>query len=251
MRIIHIAAASGIALACALAGPMAVAEQQTGGDTWQLQQGQQAGGAWQAQQGQQGGAMGSGAAMDQAGALGQQGQTTSKRVGDITGTRVVNRSGEKVGRIDEIVRRSQEGADQAGIGQPDEHYAVISAGGFLGIGTTHVVMPLSELSIHEDQVVLPQTAATEDQLRQRESYDEALYEEVDEDMQVRIERSEFAAFEGDRQPGLDTRQQDRGGMQDQGTTGQDMRYRDTDPGIGTGTGTGTGRDTGAGTGMND
>jgi sporulation protein YlmC with PRC-barrel domain len=191
-----IAAASIVALALGFAGPAAFAEQQGMQQGSQQQTGQQAG--------QQ---------------AGQQGQKMQVRVSELTGKDVVNRQGEQIGDIDEIVRKSDD--DQA------KAHAVISVGGFLGMGDKDVLVPLDRLSMQEDKIVLPQDMASKDALeRQPEWKDqEEDYDKVSDSEQVEIERSEFAAFERGQQ-GATGQQPGR-----QGTMpGQDYQQRDQQQG---------------------
>lgn len=63
------------------------------------------------------------------------------RASDVTGTNVYNPQGEHLGSIDDIV-----------IGKRDGHvkYAIMSFGGFLGIGEEYTPMPWSELDYDVD-----------------------------------------------------------------------------------------------------
>jgi len=81
----------------------------------------------------------------------------------VLGAEVVTAAGEEVGEIEDVV------LDQHG-----EYYAVLSVGGFLGIGEKKVAVPLDELQLREDQVYL-MAAATEEQLEQMPEYDEQQY----------------------------------------------------------------------------
>ncbi len=66
-----------------------------------------------------------------------------------------------------------------------EIYAVVSAGGFLGlIGDSEIVFPYSAISMDGDRVIID-TNLTEDTLEEREDYDEALYTVVPDDRIVR------------------------------------------------------------------
>jgi sporulation protein YlmC with PRC-barrel domain len=154
-----IAAASTLALTVALAAPAAFAEQQA-------QAGQQQQRAGMQQQG-------------------QQGQQMTKQVKDLTGMKVVNRQGKQIGDVDEIVRKSQDGKE----------HAVISVGGFLGVGDKDVAVPLDKLSISGDKVVLPQEMQTKSALEQQPAWDRQQYNELADSEQVQIQQSEFAAFE--------------------------------------------------------
>lgn len=176
-----IATASIVALALGVAAPAAFAQQG-------MQQGSQPQTGMQA---------------------GQQDQKKMQvRVSELSGKQVVNRQGEQIGDIDEIVRKSDEDNAKA--------HAVISVGGFLGMGDKDVLVPLDRLSMQRDNILLSEDLSSKDALeRQPEWKDkEDDYEKVSDSEQVEIERSEFAAFE-------------RG---QQGTTGQQPGRQGTMPG---------------------
>ncbi|BBK40811.1 hypothetical protein STVA_08310 [Allostella vacuolata] len=69
--------------------------------------------------------------------------TTGMRVTKIIGTNVKNSAGETVGSIDDLVVREK---DQVVM-------AVLSVGGFLGIGDRKVAVPWSELSFGTDSTI--------------------------------------------------------------------------------------------------
>ncbi len=85
-------------------------------------------------------------------------------VEDVLGAEVVNAAGDAIGEIEDMV------LDQNG-----DYYAILSVGGFLGIGEKKVAVPLDELRPAEDQVYL-MAAATEEQLEQMPEYDEQQYQ---------------------------------------------------------------------------
>jgi hypothetical protein len=77
------------------------------------------------------------------------GYRTSKVVGSI----VVNEAKETVGTIDDLIVTPTEKVP----------FAVLSIGGFLGMGTRYVVVPFSSLQVKDKQMVLP--GATKDSLK--------------------------------------------------------------------------------------
>jgi hypothetical protein len=93
---------------------------------------------------------------------------------------VVNPLGEKVGKVDSIIR-SREGGT--------EIQAVISSGGVLGIGASEVAVPIDSLELSEDKL---QISATQEELEARENYEPGAYVEVEPTDQP---ISEFSAFE--------------------------------------------------------
>ena len=81
---------------------------------------------------------------------------------DLVGKKVVNQEGEEVGEIEDIV-----------IGTDDKVVqAVVSVGGFLGVGEKNVAVSFDELQPGRDEAVLMNRASVED-LKQRPAYDEA------------------------------------------------------------------------------
>ena len=82
----------------------------------------------------------------------------------LLGSPVVNSKGDEVGKIEDVV------LDQTG-----KYYAVVSVGGFLGIGAKDVALPLNDLQLGQDEAYL-MSAETEDQLEQMPEYDENQYQ---------------------------------------------------------------------------
>jgi putative membrane protein len=80
------------------------------------------------------------------------------RAQDVIGTGVVNTKGDKVGKVTDLV-----------IDQNKVEYAVVSVGGFLGIGDKNVAIPLGQLKLGKDKSYLL-SAETEDQLKQMPEY---------------------------------------------------------------------------------
>ena len=77
------------------------------------------------------------------------GYRTSKVVGSI----VVNEANQTVGTIDDLIVTPNEKVP----------FAVLSVGGFLGMGTKYVVVPFSSLQMRDKQMVL--AGATKDSLK--------------------------------------------------------------------------------------
>ncbi len=77
------------------------------------------------------------------------GYRTSKLVGSV----VVNESSETVGTIDDLIVTPSEKVP----------YAVLSVGGFLGMGTKYVVVPYSALEVNDKRMML--RGATKESLK--------------------------------------------------------------------------------------
>jgi hypothetical protein len=69
------------------------------------------------------------------------------------GSTVVNEANETVGTIDDLIVTPTEKVP----------FAVLSVGGFLGMGSKYVVVPFSALQVKDKQMVLP--ASTKDSLK--------------------------------------------------------------------------------------
>jgi hypothetical protein len=81
------------------------------------------------------------------------------RANAIIGTSVRNSTGDKVGTIDDLLLGSDSKVN----------YAVLSVGGFLGIGDRLVAVPMSDLQPAADHMVLP--AATKESLSKMAKFD--------------------------------------------------------------------------------
>jgi hypothetical protein len=78
---------------------------------------------------------------------------TGYRSSKIVGATVINENKETVGTIDDLIVTPSETVP----------YAVLSVGGFLGMGTKYVVLPFSSLQMRNKQIVIPR--ATKDALK--------------------------------------------------------------------------------------
>ena len=78
---------------------------------------------------------------------------TGYRTSKVVGSTVVNEANETVGTIDDLIVTPNEKVP----------FAVLSVGGFLGMGTKYVVVPFSALQVKDKQVVL--LGATKDSLK--------------------------------------------------------------------------------------
>jgi sporulation protein YlmC with PRC-barrel domain len=71
----------------------------------------------------------------------------------ILGKNVYNDKGEKIGEVEDIIITPERSAS----------YAIVSTGGFLGIGSHDVAIPAPQLKLSNDRLVLP--GATKDLIR--------------------------------------------------------------------------------------
>jgi putative membrane protein len=102
------------------------------------------------------------AAMQDEQAAAQPEQTVS--IDEVLGSPVVNANGDEIAEIEDLV-----------IDQNQTHYAILSVGGFLGIGDKKVAIPLDQLQLGEDESYL-MSAETEEQLEQMPAYEEDQYQ---------------------------------------------------------------------------
>jgi hypothetical protein len=78
---------------------------------------------------------------------------TGYRTSKVVGSAVVNAANETVGTIDDLIVTPGEKVP----------YAVLSVGGFLGMGTKYVVVPYSALEVNDKRMML--RGATRDSLK--------------------------------------------------------------------------------------
>ena len=83
---------------------------------------------------------------------------------EVLGSRVVNANGDEVAEIEDLV-----------VDQNQTHYAILSVGGFLGIGDKKVAIPLDQMQLGEDETYLMSTE-TEEQLEEMPEYEEGQYQ---------------------------------------------------------------------------
>jgi PRC-barrel domain len=79
--------------------------------------------------------------------------TTGYRTSKVVGSTVVNEANETVGTIDDLIVTPSEKVP----------FAVLSVGGFLGLGTKYVVVPYNSLQVRDKKMMLP--GATKDSLK--------------------------------------------------------------------------------------
>jgi len=78
---------------------------------------------------------------------------TGYRTSKIVGSTVLNEANETVGTIDDLIVTANEKVP----------FAVLSVGGFLGVGSKYVVVPFSSLQVQDKKIVLP--GATKESLK--------------------------------------------------------------------------------------
>lgn len=104
------------------------------------------------------------AAMQQQETPEQQATQPEISIDQVLGSRVVNANGEEVATVEDLV-----------VDQNQIPFAVLSVGGFLGIGEKQVAVPLDQLQLGEDEVYL-MSATTEEQLKEMPEYDEQQFQ---------------------------------------------------------------------------
>ena len=110
---------------------------------------------------------------------GASGQVQTLTPGQLRGTEVVGVNGEAIGSVKTVVQSRQ---DQS-------IHAVISAGGFLGVGDKAITVPLDRMRYEDGKL---RVSATEDELKARPEYRPEQFAELQpKDQRI----SEFSAFE--------------------------------------------------------
>lgn len=109
----------------------------------------------------------------------------STTVDNLTGKEVVNAAGDQIGEVDSVVRS---------VSGRQEH-AVVSVGGFLGIGDKQVTIPLKEMQMQKDALLAP-IASTEDELKTRSPFNEADYTVLHGEETVQISQGMSAIDRG-------------------------------------------------------
>jgi sporulation protein YlmC with PRC-barrel domain len=94
------------------------------------------------------------------------------KVSDLVGKNVYNSQDEKVGDINDVV--TSKSGSQA--------MAVIGVGGFLGIGEKQAAVPIDQLKVQGDKIVV--AGMTKDSLKQQADYKKDEYEKADRDQMV-------------------------------------------------------------------
>jgi hypothetical protein len=95
----------------------------------------------------------------------------SMQVSELEGMTVINMEDEEIGDIQDVVKHNDTG----------DLHAVVTVGGFWGMGGTDIALPLAEMQLEDDQLVFQQTYG-EEELESANEYDEERYSEVDDDM---------------------------------------------------------------------
>ena len=97
----------------------------------------------------------------------QQGPMGTLTVTQLEGMAVINAADEEIGEIEEIVR------DRA----DDRLRAVVSVGGFLGLGDKQVTIPLDEMYVEDGRLRSP-LASTQSELENRDAYNADMHERI-------------------------------------------------------------------------
>jgi len=98
---------------------------------------------------------------------------------DLQGMEVIGSDGENIGKVKAIVASNNS----------DQVHAVISTGGFLGLGTRDILVPLDELKVAGDKQL--QVGFSQNAVEARPEYQSREYGELESDRPI----SEFSAFE--------------------------------------------------------
>jgi sporulation protein YlmC with PRC-barrel domain len=87
---------------------------------------------------------------------------------DLVGKDVTNANGDRVAEIDDVVMDPQS----------RRIHAILAVGGFLGMGEKQVAVPMSEISMGDDNALII-SLITEDELKNRPAYVEGQFQTID------------------------------------------------------------------------
>jgi ribosomal 30S subunit maturation factor RimM len=93
-------------------------------------------------------------------------------VSEIEGMTVVNLNDEEIGDVQHVVKD-----DETGV-----LHVVVTVGGLWGMGGSDIVLPLADMQLQDDQLVIQQDYGEDELEDSTEEYDEERYSEVDDDM---------------------------------------------------------------------
>ncbi|MGQ4879281.1 PRC-barrel domain-containing protein [Billgrantia sp. LNSP4103-1] len=95
-------------------------------------------------------------------------------VSEIEDMTVVNQNDEEIGDVQNVVKD-----DETGI-----LHVVVTIGGLWGMGGSDVVLPLADMQLLDDQLVIQRDYGEEELEESAEEYDEERYSEVDDDVKL-------------------------------------------------------------------
>ena len=112
-------------------------------------------------------------AMQQQTSTQAQNSLMNMKVGEIKGRTVTNQQGDKLGEVDKLVQSTADNSIQA----------VVSVGGFLGIGSKKITIPVAQLQLQDNKLMWSQ-AVSKDQLKKQPEYTQAQYRVIPENQTV-------------------------------------------------------------------
>jgi len=96
----------------------------------------------------------------------------SQRASELEGRSIANREGEEIGEVQHVAKHNDSG----------ELFAIVSVGGFWGIGATDIALPLNDMQVEDDQLVVSTAYGSDEIEDSSNDYQEDEYSEVDGDM---------------------------------------------------------------------
>lgn len=102
----------------------------------------------------------------------QENSLMSHQASDLEGMTVINQDDEEIGDVQHIARHDDSG----------ELFAIVSVGGVWGFGGTDIALPLDEMQLENDQLVIDTTYGEDELEDSANEYQEDEYSEVDSDM---------------------------------------------------------------------
>lgn len=96
----------------------------------------------------------------------------SLQVSDLEGITVANQQGEDIGDAQHIAKHDDSG----------DLYAIVSVGGIWGLGATDIALPIQDMQLEDDQLVLNTDYGSDEIEDSANDYEENEYSEVDNDI---------------------------------------------------------------------
>ena len=112
-----------------------------------------------------------------------------KKASDLVGKEIRNAKGQNVGEIDEIVVNPQ----------TQEMLAVVSVGGFLGMGEKDIALPFDQLRMEQNELIL-MSEQSETELKQMPAYKDGQFRKVEGDQQLGQAKANAGSSAGQSQP---------------------------------------------------
>ncbi len=102
----------------------------------------------------------------------QENSLMSRQVSDLEGMTVMNKEDEEIGDVQHVAKHDESG----------DLFAIVSVGGIWGFGATDIALPLNDMQLEDDQLVVNSSYGEDEIEDSSNDYEEDEYSEVDGDM---------------------------------------------------------------------